>query len=158
MKREVLAYCAGIIDADGTIGIKKSTYAMRVTKDCQQAVYSERVCVKQVERQAIDLLHELFKGYRARQKASAEKGKPLEAWQVTDLNASVCLKAILPFLRIKKQQAINCLELRKVKNKSKKDRVAKGRGHAGSASRKPEASTEMERLYLRAKELNHVGI
>ncbi len=35
MDKLTLAYLAGIIDADGCIGVKKSTYAMRVRKDAQ---------------------------------------------------------------------------------------------------------------------------
>lgn len=27
--RDVLAYCAGVIDSDGTIGVKRSTYSMQ---------------------------------------------------------------------------------------------------------------------------------
>lgn len=34
MTKSELAYCAGVIDSDGTIGVKRSTYAMRITRDC----------------------------------------------------------------------------------------------------------------------------
>lgn len=157
MKTSELAYCAGIIDADGTIGIKRNTYAMRVVGDCGQPTYSERVCVKQVEPHAVDLLHSLFGGYRFTAKASTKGGKPLEGWQVTDLKAAAVLRAVLPFLRIKAEQARNCLALRTIKERSKKARVAKRRGHMGSARRTPEHSTNMEALCARAHELNRVG-
>ncbi len=44
-KREITSYLAGCIDSDGTIGIKKSTYAMRVTGDSGQPTYSERLAL-----------------------------------------------------------------------------------------------------------------
>lgn len=158
MSRLVHAYLAGIVDADGTIGIKRSTYAMRVTRDCEQATYSERICVKQVEPHAIDALHGAFGGYRFTAKASALRGKPLHGWQVTDRKAGVALRALLPFLRIKRMQAENCLALRAVKERSKRARVARGRGHTGSARRPEDISNEMEILYAVAHALNRVGV
>ena len=158
MDKSTLAYCAGIVDADGTIGIKRNTYAMRVVGDCAQATYSERVCVKQVEPHAVDLLLATFGGYRFTAKPTAAKGKTLQGWQVTDLKAAAFLRAVLPYLRIKRRQAENCLDLRVVKDASKKQRVAKKRGHVGSASRSVEHSTEMQRLCDSARALNRVGV
>ena len=155
---EELAYCAGVIDSDGTIGVKRSTYAMRVVGDCQQPTFSERICVKQVEPQAVDLLHRLFGGTRRMEDPSAKRGRSLHSWQVTDKRAAACLIAVLPYLRIKKQQAENCISLRSIKDKSKLDRVAFGRGHVGAAKRSPASSEAMEQHYLKAKELNHVGV
>ena len=153
----VLAYCAGVIDSDGTIGVKRSTYAMRKVGDSTQPVYSERVCVKQVEPHAVDILHELFGGRRALEDPSAKRGRVLNSWQVTDRKAARCLRVLLPYIRIKRRQAENCLELRSLKEKSKVARVAKGRGHVGAAKRPSWISDAMERAYFRAKELNKVG-
>ncbi len=158
MEPLLLAYCAGVIDSDGTIGIKRQSYAMRVVKDSSQPTYSERVCVKQVEPEAVDLLHSLFGGYRFTAKASVRGGRPLFAWQVTDRKAAACLAELLSYLRIKRAQAENCLALRIVKEESKKARVAFGRGHAGSAVRPAALSAAMERHHARAHELNRVGI
>jgi hypothetical protein len=155
--KELFAYLAGVIDSDGTIGIKKSTYSMRVTGDSGQATYSERVSVRQVEPGAVDLLVQTFGGSHYMTKPSAVKGRPLHTWAVTDLRAAACLRAIRRYLLVKGPQADNALVLRKAKDQSKKIRVAKGRGHAGSSARTPEMSAEMERLYLLAKQLNTVG-
>lgn len=153
-----LAYCPGVIDSDGTIGIKKSTYSMRVTRDSTQPSYSERVCVRQVSPEAVELLHALFGGSFGPRKASTPRGKPLYEWAVTDRRAAECLVAVLPWLRIKAAQARNCLSLRDVKNASKVARVAHGRGHAGAAKRSAVASATMDEHYLRAKALNRVGV
>lgn len=153
-----LAYLAGIIDADGSIGIKKSTYAMRVTGDSTQPTYSERVMSRQVEAHAIELLHDTFGGYMGISKSSAPRGKPLHSWQVTDLKAYHCLVALAPYLRIKQYQAANAMELRLLKDQSRKERTAFGRGHVGGSIRPIHISEAMEQLYQNAKELNRVGV
>jgi hypothetical protein len=157
-KRQVLAYLAGAIDSDGTIGIKKSTYAMRVRGDATQAVYSERVALRQVTPEITTLLRDTFGGSLYVTKPSAKNGRPLYSWAATDRKAFDCLVALLPFLLVKKQQAENAVALRKIKVRSMKAKVKRGRGHVGAAVR-PVALTEaMESAYLRAKDLNHVGV
>ena len=97
-----LAYLAGIIDADGTIGIKRSTYSMRVIGDSTQPTYSERVHLRQVTREAIDLLAATFGGNVGVEDAHAKRGKPLFRWGVTDKKAVALITALLPYLRIKR--------------------------------------------------------
>ena len=152
-----LGYCAGVIDSDGYIGVKRSTYGMRVLKDRSQPVFSERVAVKQVQREAVDLLRDLFGGCLYLGKPQCKNGKPLWCWQVTDLKALLCLTAVLPHLRIKKAQAENCLALRGLKEQSKLAKVAFGRGHRGAATRPATLTAAMETTYATAKTLNAVG-
>jgi len=153
-----LAYLAGVLDSDGYIGVKRNTYAMRRVGDCGQPTFSERLCVKQVEPHAVELFKAIFGGTLQQQPASVTRGKPLWSWQTTDRKAAACLVALLPYLRIKRQQAENCLNLRELKEQSKKARVAFGRGHAGSAARPAYLSEAMEEAFRRAKALNAVGI
>jgi hypothetical protein len=147
-----------VIDSDGMIAVKRSTYAMRVRGDAKAPVFSERIAVKQVTTEAIDMLHTVFGGYRFITDPSAIRGKPLHGWQVTDLAAHRCLLAIRPYLRIKTAQADNCIALRLLKERSKAERIAFGRGHRGAASR-PEALTDsMEARYAESRRLNAVGV
>lgn len=106
-----LAYAAGVIDSDGSIGIHRSTYAQRVRGDAGQAVYMPRVTVKQVTPQAIDLLHDLFGGHRYAGKPTAVRGRPLIAWNVHSRLAVQVCEAVLPYLRIKRAQAVNAIEV-----------------------------------------------
>jgi len=155
----LLAYCAGVIDSDGTIGVKRSTYQVRVVKDSTQPIFSERIAVRQVELEAIELLHSLFGGYlRIGEPPSAKKGRPLNMWMVTDKQAAECLRLLLPYLRIKRKQAENCLRLRELKEESKKARIAVGRGHAGAGFRPAHLSEGMEQTYTIAASLNAVGV
>jgi hypothetical protein len=154
----VLAYCAGVIDSDGTIGIKRNTYAMRAVGDCTQATYSARICVRQVGVEALHVLSETFGGNVRPAKTYAKRGKPMWGWEIRDAIAERALTALLPYLRIKRAQAENCLALRSIIAKSKIVRVARGRGHAGAAPRPAHITEAMELAYLRAKELNAVGV
>lgn len=112
MEREVLAYLAGVIDSDGSIGIKRSTYAMRVRGDAGQPVYSEVIHCKQVQPQAVELLKATFGGNLHLQAPSLVRGKPLWSWSIHSAAAGRALALLLPFLRIKREQAANALALR----------------------------------------------
>ena len=146
-----LAYMAGVIDSDGYIGIRRSTYGMRVRKDCTQPVYYERVGCKQVQPQAVELLHKYFGGALGRDNPSVPRGKILYNWQVTNVKAMAFLCAVLPYLRIKRAQAHNCLCLRAVMEQSKQAR------RRTRQVRPIHLSAEMERLYLAQIELNKMG-
>jgi hypothetical protein len=87
MSNLILAYLAGAIDSDGTIGVKRSTYAMRVRGDATQPVFSERVALRQVTPIIPELLRDLFGGSLYMTKPYAERGKPLYSWAATDLRA-----------------------------------------------------------------------
>lgn len=114
-KATLLAYLAGAIDSDGSIGIKKSTYAIRVRGDARNAVYSERIMLKQITPQVPLLLKETFGGYLSVQGPGTRNSKPMHSWQCTDRNAAHAAKLLLPFLRIKNEQARVILELRSTK-------------------------------------------
>jgi hypothetical protein len=117
MTNELLAYLAGAIDSDGCISIKKSTYHMRVRGDATNAVYSERLMLKQVTPQIPELLHDSFGGMLSLDAPSCKRnGRPLWNWQTTDKKAASACAALLPFLRVKKRQAELALELRRSKS------------------------------------------
>lgn len=158
MDETTLAYLAGVLDSDGTIGVKRNTYSVRVIGDSGQPSYSERIHIRQVERAALELFSERFGGNIGITDPSAKRGRPLWNWGQTDRKAAATLTALLPYLRIKRAQAENCLALRAAKEESKVARVARGRGHAGAAPRSTELSAIMEACFVRAKELNRVGV
>lgn len=111
MRDVEVAYAAGVVDSDGYIGVHRNTYAMRVRGDATQPIYQARIQVKQVTPEAIDLLHELFGGHRYAGKPTSENGRPLIVWQVHSAACVPVLTALVPYLRIKRAQAENALEL-----------------------------------------------
>ena len=114
-----LAYIAGVMDSDGYITIKCSTYNIRKTKDSKNPVFYERVGIKQVQPEAIKFIYDNFGGYYHIEKPSTKNGKPLYSLQLTNLKAFNFIKAIYPFLRIKIKQADIIFKLRECINKGK---------------------------------------
>jgi hypothetical protein len=131
---------------------------MRIRKDAGVPIFSERVALRQVTPQIPVMLKRAFGGSLYMTKASAPKGKPLYSWAITDLKAIACITALLPFLKVKRKQAQNCIMLRGIKERSKKARLALDRGHVGSAPRTQKHTDRMESLYANAKRLNTVGL
>lgn len=155
---ELLAYLAGVIDSDGCIRVKKSTYNMRVLGDAKAPIYGGAVHVKQVQPQAVTLLKECFGGCLYLEKPSLLRGKPLFSWTIHSKKAVVVCGVLLPYLRIKKEQAKNVLLLGGLIEQSKIAKVARGRGHAGAAHRPLHLTDAMETTFLRSKELNQMGV
>lgn len=151
---DVLAYAAGIIDADGTIGIVRDTWAMRHGVMCQ-ATFTERIDVRQLEPEAVALLHLTFGGHRGVTRGKDRK-QPLHRWQIGDRGASTFLALVHPYLRIKRRQASLCLEMRQLKEESRRARFAIGRGHRGGGKRPVEITNRMERVYADIAALNRV--
>lgn len=164
---EVLAYAAGVIDSDGSIGIRRSTYAKRVRGDARNPIYSARVGVKQVETQAVSLLKETFGGTLYSQDNVLQNGRPLYTWETHSRQAAAALRLLLPFLRIKRRQAENCLALyalmdgamrskqlgtRDMRHWTGKVVTVRTMGHTD------EHVAACEALYLKAKQLNSVGV
>lgn len=108
---ELVAYCAGIMDADGHIGIHVNWY--RVGRDARQPSYQPRVQVKQVDADAVDLFRALFAGHRYLDSSAVHKGsgRPTWVWQVHSAACRPVLEALRPYLRIKDRQADLVLEL-----------------------------------------------
>ena len=139
-----LAYLAGVIDSDGSISVRK--YA----RSGRQAVYYPRVKIKQVDSEAVDLAKKHFGGCLYHSKSQAANGKDLVAWEVTNRKAEAFLIAILPYLRIKKDRAVNAIQCAKVTRES----IA----HKKWKQPRPEAYTEeMEKCYVMSRQLNAVG-
>jgi len=164
---EIAAYLAGAIDSDGSIGIRRSTYSARHGEG-RQATYSERICLKQVTPQIPELLKTTFGGSLMVQKPSVAKGRPLYYWEATNQVAADALTVMLPYLLIKRGQAENALALRASKSRPRSQththrEAVETRARWGATMvRRLEVSAdtiaEREKIYLRAKELNRVGI
>jgi hypothetical protein len=156
------------MDSDGSIGVRRSTYAMRVTGDARQPVYSERICLKQVTPEIPTLLKETFDGSLMIQKPSTTRGRPLYYWEATDAVAARALEMLLPYLRIKRAQAENCLRLRASKSRPRglthvhREGIPQRTGTGVHIIRRleisPETLAEREACYIRSRELNRVGV
>ena len=157
------AYIAGCLDCDGSFGIKRSTYAMRVRGDAGQPIFSERILFAQVKPEVPMLLKELFGGSHGIDKSRTANSKPIHRWYITDRQAVECVNAVLPYLRIKKQQAELLLKLRELKELPRVQSgtfIMKNRwGYNVTMPRRvvsPEVIHEKEILFNKIKSLNDV--
>ena len=145
------AYLAGCIDSDGYISVIKQKHG----KAGGSATYCETVGLKQVTPQVPYMLVEHFGGTVRTEAPSAEKGRDLYLWRVTATTAYNALCAILPHLRIKRQQAVNCLSLREfLRNTS--SRGAPPGTNSGGARRPACITEELEAFYATSRRLNKV--
>jgi len=89
------AYAAGLIDADGTIGIYRNNKNQKTGGGCIL-----KVSIQQADRRAIDFLAGFFGG-----RAMQRKDEDAWCWYRYGPKALELLKKIEPFLRIKRDQA-----------------------------------------------------
>ncbi len=145
-----LAYLAGLVDGEGYIGIKKAN-----AKNSISPLYHERVQVRMVHEGAIALLASTLGGNYYREKAHASNGRPLFCYQASDAKAATVLELLLPYLIVKRESAENVLRLRASKNDP---RARKRGGMVQRRTMDPDVLADREAIYLRAKELNRVGL
>lgn len=145
MESHVLAYLAGIVDGEGYVGIKRAT-----RKDSKSPIFHERIQVRMIHEPAIQLLTDTLGGNYYRESMAQRKGRPLYCWQASDAAACNVLRALMPFLRIKRNNALAVLALRK----SKEDPRARRRGSPAGRVMDPAIVAERHALYEACKALN----
>jgi hypothetical protein len=112
MSEAIFAYLAGAMDSDGYFGIRHSSYHRRVTQDAVNDQYYERIGLQQVTPEIPNLLQSVFRGHVRVSKGQTANSKPLYCWQCTNVLAAQACTLLLPYLRVKKAQALVLLELR----------------------------------------------
>lgn len=162
MEQTDLAYIAGILDGEGHIGIKKTVTRRNGRINPQ---YQERIAVRMVDEPAIRFIAETLGGNYYSERPHAHNGRPLYCFQATDRQAASMLEAVLPYLRVKRQNALAVLELRK--RKERPDRIAVERQWIDQWGRNtvftrwlhsPNEIAARESLYELCKALNHAPI
>jgi len=115
-----LAYLAGLVDGEGCIRIKR-TKAYKC-QGRQTPGYHASISVRMVDEPSIAFLHETLGGWYYLEKHRA-KGRPMYCWQASDQKAATILRALLPYLRLKLDQAETVLALIDLKSESQKHRT-----------------------------------
>ena len=119
MKNTDFAYCAGVIDSDGTIYVDRFK-DKRKKHDC--FVYVLRVKVGQSDKQSIEWLSDVFGGkYRLYKyiREGAYNKRGLYYWAINNQKAAKLLEGCLPYLKIKKSQAKLAIEFAKLLSQSR---------------------------------------
>lgn len=154
-----LAYAAGIIDGEGAISITR-----RLNRRTYRSILSVSMC----EIDAVEFLYRTFGGSIMRDNIlhkDRPEHRPQSKWSISANEAAWCCERIAPFLRVKKRQALNLIELqdlnRKIREETTEQRKER-RGQFGPA-RKGEFKTDPVKLarcaelYESQKKLNQRG-
>ena len=142
-----LAYIAGLFDGEGSISVyKERTTSYRLARI--------HVDLQNTNVAIVKYLKDYFGGYfRVRILPS---GKPCGVWMVSCKKAIDVLGQLLPYLRIKKEQARLAIEIYSLTNRERRNDFRNG---AGQFKRLPkEELNRVNVLTQEIKQLNHGGI
>lgn len=140
MNQEILyAYLAGIIDGEGCISIRKLPR--------KYLYYNPMIEVGMTVRAPIDLLAKTF-GNSVWYEVPRNQGrwKNQHKWRVAGKNVIPVLNAILPYLTVKKEQALVALEFASIMSK---------RGSKWSPDERISQNAIREPLFQKMYSLNH---
>ena len=110
---ETLNYLAGILDGEGSIGIEH----LSPTKNRIKDYYVCRLCVINTSLVLVNWLKERFKGQINIRKQIANH-KICYRWHIFGSDLEAMLKAVIPFLKIKHQQAQLVIQYRETVGKT----------------------------------------
>jgi len=139
MKKVDIAYLAGVVDSDGCISIQKR-------RNCRS--YGIILTIVQRDLPLIEYLYSVFQG-SVNVVSTPRKGYKdfYLRWVVSDTTAIKLLKLILPYLRLKAEQAKTVVELYNEKMKKKDSKIDKRSYTDDSINRQRE-------LFIYIKSLN----
>lgn len=108
----VLAYTAGLIDGEAYIGIDHQN-AAKFSGKRRSDFYRMNVSVNVTDKSMTDFLMRHFGGYYRTRKRLTVNGRLVHSWYIDGDRAIAFLKAILPYMVAKKDQARLGIKFRK---------------------------------------------
>ncbi len=136
---EQLNYFAGILDGEGSIAIEK----MSPCKARPYHYFTPRLCIINTNNDLIEWLIKNFGGSR-NTRTKIKGRRPCYRWHVFGQDLERILRAVFPYMIVKRQLVILVLEFR--------DTVGKTGWNVTE-----EIRNKREQLYLRSRELNKIG-
>jgi len=156
-REQLLSYLAGIIDSDGNLRIERKRVRgmigphYRINIRCGQVLPSR----------AVELLAKTFGGHVGLRRSRRPNCRDLATWSLYDRAAESAIRALLPYLVVKKTEALHLLELRWMKAQGKNgltEWVHANRWRASVRMRKRcytfEQIAEFERIFLRVQHMH----
>lgn len=141
------AYLAGAIDADGFISIGRKTSYRRKQDGLFSTYYVVKIGLSETSQIIPDLLQATFPAWQGSYQPKNPRHKRWYIWQAHNQKAREPLTKLLPFLRLKRQQAASALALLNLM-----ERQNAGRFMAKPLSARQTAARD--RLYARVTILN----
>jgi len=159
MSDAIFGYLAGILDGEGSVMIRRSTYRMTNTKygDCKNPSYVPRVQIKMTDQRPLKLFKETFGGSLTESKMyhsiSGYKSnyKTLFVYAAEHKVAVKILTALLPYMIVKAEQAKLALQIPELKKQHMK-RLSDGHFYGQPYSQ--ELITKLSENWLKVKNLN----
>ena len=105
------AYLAGTIDADGFISVGRKTSYFRKSDGKKSTYYVVKSGLSETSPIVPDLLHKTFPGWRGSHQPKNPLHKRWYIWQAVNSKAEGPLRALIPYLGLKRKQAILALSL-----------------------------------------------
>lgn len=141
-----LAYIAGFVDGEGHIGL-----ATRKPLPGHHQQYRERIYIGNCDQSIIKYIQSLFpKGTTHQNIRYSKKHRPLYRVHYSSLNAIELAKALLPYLRVKKEQAKKLIEFR--------DKITLIDRHASNRVLPEKEYQRRTEIYQTLKRLNQRGV
>lgn len=144
-----LAYLAGVIDGEGCIAIRKS----KRTGSCKSTRYAAAVTVGNTSRVLIEQLVGTFGVGCVTYRYPTKTKRACYLWSLSSRGARDVLRAVQPYLIVKREQAAVLLEFIDNFDSFKGARPGKKGGQLVS----PEELARREHLYQQIRTLNRVG-
>jgi len=139
--RDTVIYLASFTDAEGAIGIVKHKRKERLTP-----AYEPRLQVGNTNKGVVDLFVDTFGGSKTPSKELTEGGKEFYHWTIYGVPMVKALEAMLPYLRIKREEAKLVIALQKrIWKRSEREGDSKGVS--------PQELEAREKLYQQIKRL-----
>ena len=139
MTENELAYAAGLFDGEGCIGIYKRKMA-----DCKVGYhYALQVRINMADNIILAWLHLHFGGSLIHDKPRKSNWKSMTSWALWANGAVKFLKLILPYLKLKKEQAKIAIEFQEAKT------AGLGKYGASSGQTKPFVLIEAEAILVK---------
>jgi hypothetical protein len=148
MSKLTASYIAGYLDGEGYFGITKNRYNhKRKTKG-----YFYRAIIKatSIDPEIINWLQESFGGWKNKRKFEGNQ-KDAYTWEFCGTGLIPFIRKIVPYLKIKKEQAQTILKAQKLKEK------AENKGARIGIIFPDGIKQELDTLYWKIRKLNHRG-
>ena len=143
-----LAYVAGLIDGDGSVGVACQRRGSQ--KDRWSYYASVTIGMTEPAKPILEWIHQEWGGSLHSHKTAGEKECPAWQWRVTGDKAQAILRKLLPHLRLKGPQARLALEVERI-------RASLPRTNNGGSDWTPQARAECETIKQKIHGLNAKG-
>lgn len=114
MNDNLLAYMAGFVDADGSIGIVTVSKIKRCIA---------KITVTNCNYEVMNIFSDQFGGKIREKNNKNPKWRTCYEWSLTNNKAKSVVEVLLPFLKIKKEQAKLVIELQNLRAQNKRDGI-----------------------------------